>query len=296
MRDYVLVTDEKFGYKRLSPVPTEKELEEFYGKHYATLIQKGNKAPHIKKLMDVKERKAELNWFNLTVFSDILSVLKEHLGRRNDLFEIGCGAGDFLDYASKNGWHTKGIEPSEELAAIASKKGITGLNITNCTLDGYLKGYRLEKFDAIVIMNILEHVADPLTFISDAKKLLKDDGMMVIKVPNDFNELQKICVENGTTADYWVSAPDHINYFNIDSLTKFLLYSGFKIKYKMTDFPMEFFLLMGEDFIKNPKLGSLCHKKRVNFELQLPADYRRRMYAKFAEVGIGRSIVCFLTL
>ncbi len=38
---------------------------------------------------------------------------------------------------------------------------------------------------------------------------------------------------------------------------------------------MELFLLMGEDYIENYKVGSKCHQKRMEFELNIPDEIRR---------------------
>jgi len=52
----------------------------------------------------------------------------------------------------------------------------------------------------------------------------------------------------------------------------------YEIVLRITDFPMEFFLLMGEDYIGNDEVGSKCHQKRMKFELSLPDELRRDIY------------------
>ena len=59
------------------------------------------------------------------------------------------------------------------------------------------------------------------------------------------------------------------------------------------DFPMEFFLLMGEDYVADPALGPGLPERRRRFELALPAALRRRLYAAFASVGAGRNTLAF---
>lgn len=292
MTEYKIVIDEKFGYRKLDPTPTEDELGIFYKDEYSKLIKKGGRAPHIKKLMSNEDRSGELNWFRSTVFSDVSNSLTELLGNRNALLDIGCGLGDFIYFLKENSWETTGIEPSKELAAIASSRG---LKVHNLTLEEYLIKENPEKFDVITLMNVLEHVPNPSEFILNCKKLLKKDGVMVVKVPNDFSETQKFVVEKLGVKEYWVAVPDHINYFNSSTLTSFLTGHGFKILYKLADFPIEFFLLMGENYIENPKLGEICHRKRVNFELNLSSESRRKLYEKLAEIGIGRTLTFFVS-
>ena len=69
----------------------------------------------------------------------------------------------------------------------------------------------------------------------------------------------------------------------------------FKIKYLNTTFPIEVFLLMGDNFcVKNKKLGKLSHFKRTafekNFEKLEMLNYREQIYKNFSDLGLGRAI------
>ena len=49
---------------------------------------------------------------------------------------------------------------------------------------------------------------------------------------------------------------------------------------------MELFLLFGDDYVSDPKLGGVCHQKRSNFEMSIPGELRRKMYRSFAANGL----------
>ncbi|MEJ0044291.1 MAG: hypothetical protein WDM81_19650 [Rhizomicrobium sp.] len=70
---------------------------------------------------------------------------------------------------------------------------------------------------------------------------------------------------------------------------------GFDIAEKTTSFPMEAFLLMGDNYRADPALGRACHNKRKKFDLALDAaglkETRRSLYRALAEAGIGREAV-----
>ena len=106
------------------------------------------------------------------------------------------------------------------------------------------------------------------------KGLLKPSGMIYIEVPNDFNGLQAELVKKGTD-QWWVSVPDHVNYFTFGSLEKLLASLGFETALSTTGFPMEMFLLMGDNYLGNDELGSVCHQKRMNFELGISDEISR---------------------
>lgn len=117
-----------------------------------------------------------------------------------------------------------------------------------------------------------------------------------MRVPNDFTELQ-ICAQKKTVRrQWWVAIPDHVNYFNCESIAHLVESRGFKVLKMITDFPMELFLLMGDNYINNPQIGSECHKKRVKFELSISHTLRRKLYQNLANVGVGRDITLWAKL
>ena len=66
--------------------------------------------------------------------------------------------------------------------------------------------------------------------------------------------------------EWWVFPPNHINYFSHDSLQELLRGCGYKIIHWTSSFPLDMFLLFGDQYVGNPKLGRECHNKRVKFE------------------------------
>ena len=132
-----------------------------------------------------------------------------------------------------------------------------------------------------------------LNFLSLVKNLLTNTGMIVIQVPNDFNELQLAAQKQLNKKPWWIAIPDHINYFNFRSLHALLERLGFKVIHSQGSFPMELFLLMGDDYVGNPEVGSKCYQKRVRFEMSIPGELRRRIYIALAEIGVGRDCLVF---
>jgi hypothetical protein len=75
---------------------------------------------------------------------------------------------------------------------------------------------------------------------------------------------------------------------------------GFTIEICEASFPLEMFLLFGDNYVKDGKLGSSCHKKRVNFEQNLrkqgKASTLKNFYRSLAELNLGRQITIFCKL
>jgi SAM-dependent methyltransferase len=224
--------------------------------------------------------------------TDRLEILETLLPPdRRRLLDVGCGPGFFLQTALRRGWLAHGIEPSREAAAHARALGAL-------VTEGFFNdasAAALGRFDAIHLSNVLEHVPDPAHLLHLAHGVLEPGGAICVTVPNDFSPLQIAGRAAVGANDWWVAPPHHLNYFNFDSLTGLIARSGFAAKARTTSFPMEAFLMMGENYVDDPALGRACHNRRKKFDLAFEAaglkETRRNFYRALAELGIGREAV-----
>lgn len=104
---------------------------------------------------------------------DLINSFQSNKGR---ILDIGAGTGDFLLTAQENGWQTIGVEPSPRAKGIAIKKGILFVEDT--------KELESHSFDTITMWHVLEHVPDLDAQIKELKRLLKQNGTLIIAVPN----------------------------------------------------------------------------------------------------------------
>lgn len=285
-----VIQDPAYGYRRLDPIPGEDEIGEFYQSCYYELIRKGRRAPPLRHLTaGGEEAEREREWLGATLYSDILDLLTEYAAGQS-ILDVGCGTGEFLSYLKVKGFKPVGVEPSSDAATIATSRGLT---VHDSTMERFVEIQRsnnTEPFGAVVLLNVLEHVPNPVELIRFAKEvLIKPGGIICVRVPNKFNGLQLAAKERLNKDARWIAVPDHINYFDFQSLHALLESLNFEVIYSQGDFPMELFLLMGDDFVGNPDIGSRCHRKRVSFEMAIPHGLRRRLYQALATIGLGRN-------
>ncbi len=277
------------------PLPTKIELSQHYQKNYYTKT----KPNYIKKYQK------ELDYWNL-IFDEKLNFLETKIKRKNkSIFDLGSGSGYFLKRAKEKGWDVDGIEPNLVAANHSKKIGIPVINdfFENINID------KMKKFDSINLFDVLEHVPNPTQLLKNCHKLLRSKGILMIEVPNDYNPLQKIVQQSLKKDQYWLtlltksrnyhwsSKMDHINYFNFLSLRKLLKKLQFNVIYEQSTFPLELFLLMGDDYLKNEKIGKDIHQKRMIMEKNLinseNQEIKKNLYEKFAQLGIGRTAIFF---
>lgn len=103
--------------------------------------------------------------------------------RRGRLLDIGTATGEFLKAAQDGGWQVWGTEVSAFAAEQAKKNFGLDVFVGEVHDAPYEPGF----FDIIHLSHVLEHVPSPRGTLRSIFRLLKDDGMVVIEVPNQFD-------------------------------------------------------------------------------------------------------------
>lgn len=281
---YSVIDCELCGFKHLSPLPSLKTIANYYKNKYYQKTQP--------QLLNPRKEVIDYDWKKLA-YTDLNETLNKHIkSKTKRIVDIGCGNGFFLRFMKENGWDVFGIESSQ--TAYRHAKNF-GYDVFNGEMSQFVRKNRNIFFDAVNLSYILEHVRNPIKLLKDCKKIIKKSGIICIETPNDFNPLQ-LQLQRLGKPQWWISIPDHINYFNFNGLEKILHELGFKIISKSTSFPMEIFMLMGESYITNVDIGKKCHKKRVEFEKSIPEALKKDIYRSLASLGIGRSCIIYAKL
>jgi hypothetical protein len=97
---------------------------------------------------------------------------------------------------------------------------------------------------------------------------------------------------------YWVAPPEHLSYFDTQSLLKTVNATGWKCTEMISDFPVDWFLFnVGSNYISNRLIGKSVHKARVQIETVInrqPVDRVLAFWSAAAQLGLGRNITAFL--
>ncbi|MEO5742121.1 MAG: class I SAM-dependent methyltransferase [Vicinamibacterales bacterium] len=136
------------------------------------------------------------------------------------LLDIGTGGGSFLHIASERGWHVDGCEPNRWLCEWAMKN--YGLAVRPGTI--FEQKYPAESFDVVTLWDVLEHTPDPKTEVREIRRLLKDDGLLVINYPDIGSWMARIMGRS------WVYLLDvHLYYFTRATIARLLEDAGFEL-------------------------------------------------------------------
>jgi Methyltransferase domain/C-methyltransferase C-terminal domain len=149
---------------------------------------------------------------------DFLSFIYRSLSTKNlsglKVLEIGCGNGYLLKRLKDSGAEVLGVEPGEhgQLGAKNWDVPIVHGVFPNSTVTS--------QFDVVVAFALLEHIEDPVTFLSKIKANLKPNGLIIVAVPD-----VEPYVENG---DLSILFHEHWSFFERETLLSTIKLAGYK--------------------------------------------------------------------
>lgn len=139
------------------------------------------------------------------------------------VLDIGAGPGFFVEEAIKGGWDAEGLEAAQWAVDEYAKRTKTN-RIRHGTTDA-LSDYPASTYDVITAFDVIEHLVDPFTFLSDCARLLRPEGMLVITTPR-FDSLAARMLG----ARWHCMIPAHLHYFSRPSMHAALHGAGFQIQ------------------------------------------------------------------
>jgi len=109
---------------------------------------------------------------------EILAAQKPH-----KLLDVGCGDGRFAAFLSESIGIAEvcGVDISESAVSEARKRGISAVK---ADLDRDGLPFPDEQFDAVLAGEVIEHVYDPDFFLSELRRILRVNGLLVLSTPN----------------------------------------------------------------------------------------------------------------
>ena len=186
----------------------EKYIEIYQSLEYQSIGKKLGEDSHIYRKNRFGEERAD-------------SIEKFHNdGLSKSFLEIGCSTGFVLESLNERGWNTIGLEINPSSVEFGKKRGI---NIQEITLEKFKSK---DKFSAVAMYDVLEHLVNPKEMLLQVKDLLEIGGNIFIYVPN-YNSAttQLLGVENA----HFIWPTHHLTYFTPESLKRFLDSNGFEV-------------------------------------------------------------------
>ena len=193
---YEVMINQEYEMLVTSPVPVD--LENYY--------KSDNYISHTDSKKTIFEKTYQLVK-NYTLKKKV-SLINSFNTEDKTVLDVGAGTGDFLNSCKKNNWKIVGVEPSIDAINIAANKGVF--------LKESLSDIKNQQFDVITLWHVLEHIENLPEYIENLNNLLKENGVLVVAVPN------YKCYDAKFYKEHWAAfdVPRHLWHFSQTSISK----------------------------------------------------------------------------
>ena len=187
----------------------------------------------------IKARNYTLNWK--------MKLLDKSVGNqefKRKVLDIGAGTGAFLDKAQHSGWEVTGLEPDEGARKICfDKYGI------QCESSENLFRLPSQKYDAVTMWHVLEHVHQLHEYIDQIKRVLKPGGVALIALPNYTSK------DAEEYKSFWAAydVPRHLYHFSPQAMVFFASQHGMNLESMRPMWLDAFYIAMLSEEYKNKK-------------------------------------------
>lgn len=159
----------------------------------------------------------EKNWWFVSRNSIILNLIKKYKSedKKLKILDVGCACGNLLFYLREKGFENLyGIDYNKKLIENIDFKDI---KVAEC--DAKKTDFQEDFFDVIISSDSLEHMDDDLAVLSEMRRILNKDGILIVFVPA-FNFLWS----------YHDVINRHKRRYNLRDLYKKVETTGFRVK------------------------------------------------------------------
>lgn len=151
-------------------------------------------------------------------FSRAFRLIERYMSGPGKILDIGAAGGFFLQVAKEKGWEPYGVEPSRWMAEWGNKRFKVNIKPGLLCEAAFPDNF----FDVITMWDVLEHTPDPLAELVEARRILKDGGIIIINFP-DIGSWPAILAGS----KWWFLLSVHLYYFSVDTIASMLKKAGF---------------------------------------------------------------------
>jgi 2-polyprenyl-3-methyl-5-hydroxy-6-metoxy-1,4-benzoquinol methylase len=272
----------------LNPRPREADSGRFYEHaEYLPFASLSSNRSLLARLYDLL-RRANLNWKRRVVTKFWQSVKGDLPPATCNLLDVGCGTGEFLATMKAAGLQVEGLERDERAAAWAREHH--QIAVSAGSVEQLSESTR--QYDVITLWHVLEHLYDPGRALEIIAQRLRENGMLLIAVPNIAGIDARIYKSNWVALD----APRHVNHFSLDTLARLGSKHGLTLRW-WRQLPLDAFFnaLMSEKLAAQRRSGRwfLWPLRLVRAPLVALASLIGGSHTPFSYAAYGASLVCF---
>lgn len=145
-----------------------------------------------------------------------------------DVLELGCGTGHFLAAAAARGHRAVGVDFTDTAVAEAQSRGLRAICGGFDALATHVG--RDARFDAVVFLHVIEHLADPAGFLAALDPWLRPGARLFLSCPGPRRFTRLIREQQAGASDFWDYPPQHVLRWTLPALGAVLARCGWDVQ------------------------------------------------------------------
>jgi 2-polyprenyl-3-methyl-5-hydroxy-6-metoxy-1,4-benzoquinol methylase len=221
LSQYDLNRCEKCKSAFVFPAPSEEYLKEFYSgemNSHGGDFDNADAQKNYELILNLED-----SFPNSRVDAKRIASFCKKLSSGNDFLDIGAGYGFFTNEAISVGFNCKAIEAGSNNCKVF--KLMNGFEPFNQMFDEKFAEDNCNKFDVVLLSQVLEHIPNPQSAIKNIRTVLKSGGICVIAVPHFGSMVSKLQGKK----DMFIIPPEHLNFFSLSGLNQAFKNNGFSV-------------------------------------------------------------------
>lgn len=187
---------------------------------------------NMKRISSVTRVKERLDYLSgedkicIYLFKLMYKLARNHCKSSSLILDLGCGLGWGTNYLSCIG-KVYGVDIDTMTIKEAKNRYKKNRKIKFLVADAVKLPFPKEKFDAVVAIEIIEHIKDQQKYLDEVRRVLKKRGILIISTPNGEHFGCKLRRLLGVKS---LTNPFHFHEFSERELTTLLVINGFKVE------------------------------------------------------------------
>ncbi|MBO9574049.1 MAG: class I SAM-dependent methyltransferase [Chitinophagaceae bacterium] len=173
------------------------------------------------------DTKMMAGYYSHYTHSAAYKLLNEKLLPGSLIADIGAGEGAFSERLKVNGYNVVAVEKFCDFKP-------QDIKLYKLDLNDSWGGGISEKLDGVVGIEIIEHIENPFNFLRQIRRIVKEDGWVIISTPNVLNFESRFNLFRNGVLDM-MSHPDHRTPIFPQTMAKYCKESGFEVVNRIID-------------------------------------------------------------
>lgn len=195
-------------------------LDDYYNTEYAPM--------NLNSVVTGGDRPGSSDVLTTSRYDHLFQMLSKHISHCDNILDVGCALGGFLDYLGHKGFtNLYGVDSTSTYVHHAQERNLFTIKQGNAETLPFTD----KMFDVVIIEQVLEHLVNPFKAFCEAFRVLKDGGYFCIGVPDASRYAEYYFFDF-----YWVLLREHIQHFDIETLSRLAKHEGFEqVEYVQND-------------------------------------------------------------